>query len=126
MFTKPLTYQDAIDDFLQRIPMKYSIAATNNVGSHLSHRQEIFTIPTGVDTADILVFLLNDQFAQPSLKAQKEMVKKLQHDPNYFEVTSYEDFVVFAKKKLLNQRLQKNNKPKTILPFLFPTTVPPK
>lgn len=124
MFTKPLIYANAIDDFLQRIPQRYSIAATNNVGSHLSHRQKIFTIPTGMDQADIIVFLLNDQFAQPSLKAQQQMVKDLGHDPRYFEVISYKDFVVFAKASLTNQRLQRAQKPNTILPFLFPTIIP--
>jgi uncharacterized membrane protein len=124
MFSKPLSYANDIDEFLQRIPTKYSIAATNNVGSHLSHRQKIFTIPVGTNDADIIVFLLNDQFAQPSLKAQKEMVATLRKDPNYFEVIQYNDFVVFAKKSLFNQKLQKAKKTNTILPFLFPTIRP--
>ena len=42
--------------------------------------------------------LLNDQFAQPSLSAQKELAKKLQSDPRYNEVFRLNDFDVFIKK----------------------------
>ncbi|HEX8966216.1 MAG TPA: DUF2079 domain-containing protein [Patescibacteria group bacterium] len=99
MFTKPLPYAQSIDAFLTTIPLQYSVAATNNVGSHLSHREKIFTIPVGIDQADVLVFLLNDKFAQPSLAAQKEIVKNLQKDKRYVELFNHGDFIVFKKKQ---------------------------
>ena len=98
MFTKQLPYAKIVDSFLLSIPKKYSVAATNNVGSHLSHRREIFTIPVGLKDADIVVFLLNDSYAQPSLKAQKAMAKELDNDPTYTKLISYQDFVVYKKK----------------------------
>lgn len=97
MFTKQLGDSTIIENFLQNIPKRYSVAATNNIGSHLSHRQQIFTIPVGLEKADVVVFLLNDPFAQPSLKAQKEMAEKLALDPNYREVFAENDFIVFEK-----------------------------
>jgi len=98
MFTKPLPYAASIDAYLNTIPKQYSVAATNNVGSHLSHRTKIFTIPTGIDEADVLVFLLNDKFAQPSLQAQKHIVASLKHNKKYVQLFHYKDFIVFQKK----------------------------
>jgi hypothetical protein len=97
IFTNQLTYAASIDEFLNSIPRKYSVAATNNVGSHLSHRQQIYTIPIGVDKADIIVMLLNDQYAQPSLKAQFALATKLKQDTTYTKVFEQNDFVVFVK-----------------------------
>lgn len=71
MFTKPLKDRIVIEDALKKIPESSTVAATNNLGSHLSQRERIFTIPIGMDGAEYIVFLLNDPFAQPSLNIQK-------------------------------------------------------
>lgn len=97
MFTKPQSNKEIIENFLSRIPEKYTVAATNNLGSHLSHRQRVSTIPQGIDNADVILFLLNDGFAQPSLNAQKEMINNLKHNRNYIKVFERDDFVVFKK-----------------------------
>jgi uncharacterized membrane protein len=116
MFNKQLSYANDIDSFLQDIPTRYSIAATNNVGSHLSHRQKIYTIPTGIETADVVVFLLNDPFAQPSLEKQIEMAENLTNNLNYIELYRNQDFVAFSKKDLnFHKRFRK---PSSFLPFL--------
>ncbi len=98
MFTKQLSDGKTINDFVSHIPKKFSVAASNNIGSHLSERRNIYTIPVGVDKADVVAFLLNDPGAQPSLDYQKALVKKLKKDPNY--IIKYEDdpFIVFVKK----------------------------
>lgn len=106
-FIKEQPGKAAIENFLSGIPKRYSIAATNNIGSHISHRHSIYTIPVGVDKADIVIFLLNDPFAQPSLKAQKEMAQKLKKDVNYQLLIEKEDFIAF-KKKGLNIKFRKN------------------
>lgn len=98
MFTTPLANKDIINNYLTRLNKQYSVAATNNLGSHLSRRQKVFTIPTGLHEADIVVFLLNDPFAQPSLAAQKQMVNELKQDKNYLLVFEKDDFVAFQKK----------------------------
>ena len=99
MFTNQLPQKETIEDFLDTIPSKFSIAATNNLGSHLSRRQKIFTIPVGIDKADVIVFLLNDSFAQPSLKAQIETAEKMKKDKNYIKIFEQGDFVAFRKVK---------------------------
>ncbi len=100
MLIKPLWYAHDIDKFLSQIPKSYSIAATNNLGSHLSRRQKIFTIPVGVEKADIVAFLLNDPFAQPSLKQQKAMAEdlKTKEDDKYTLLYEEKDFIVFTAK----------------------------
>lgn len=95
MFTRLLPERKAIDNFLSTISPKYTVAATNNLGSHLSHRRKIFTIPVGIDQADYVVFLLNDSSSQPSLKEQKEMVSQIENSNKYIEVFRKGDFVAF-------------------------------
>ncbi len=102
IFYNDFYYKNQVNEYLNSIPRKYSIASTNNLGSHLSRRKNIYTIPVGIDKADVILFLLNDPFAQPSPKAQKEMVAKLQKDKNYVEIFKKEDFIVFEKKSLYN------------------------
>lgn len=98
MLTNPLKNKKEVDYVISKIKKRYSIAATNNLGSHLSRRQEIYTIPLGLYKADVVAFLLNDPFAQPSLNAQKEMVVNLKKDLRYRVVYEKDDFIVFQKK----------------------------
>jgi uncharacterized membrane protein/fermentation-respiration switch protein FrsA (DUF1100 family) len=120
MFNKQLSYGSVINDFISQIPTRYSIAATNNIGSHLSRRQKIFTIPVGIDQADVILFLLNDSYAQPSLKVQKEMAKEMKKDKNYIEVFEQGDFVAFEKRNLYTDI---NSKPKKGQVSLFPYSI---
>lgn len=119
MFDTPLSYTTSITNFIHDIPRRYSIAATNNVGSHLSHRQKIFTIPVGIDTADIIIFLLNDSTAQPSLDAQKQIVANMKQDKNYIEIFKQGDFIVFEKRNLYLQK-----EPNLTHTKLFPLSIP--
>lgn len=118
MFIKPQPYKDVITNFLNDIPSSFSVAATNNLGSHLSHRQKIFTVPVGINQADIIAFLLNDPFAQPSLKAQKQMAEEMKHNKNYIEVFRENDFVVFEKSNLYTHKEPNISKSK-----LYPASI---
>lgn len=118
MFDKPLKNADIISDFLDNVGSSYSIASTNNLGSHLSHRSKIFTIPVGIDQADIVTFLLNDKFAQPSLKAQIKIAEKMKHDKNYIEVIKLNDFLVFEKRNLYLKKKIEIKSPK-----IFPLSI---
>ncbi len=100
MFTKQLPDRKLIQTFIGGIPTRYTVAATNNLGSHLSRRRSVSTIPQGVYSADIVAFLLNDPFAQPSLKAQGEMAEALKTNPEYQLLFNHGDFVVFQKKSI--------------------------
>lgn len=101
MFTKPQPNKEIIENFLSKIPEKYSVAATNNLGSHLSRREIIYTIPIGIDKANVILFLLNDNWARPSLRAQKEMTDNMKSDKRYIKVFEKDDFAVFKKQGVL-------------------------
>ncbi len=100
MMHKPLAYKEEINSFISQIKKKYSIAATNNIGSHLSRRQRIYTIPVGVNTSDVVIFLLNDPYAQPSREAQIKMAESLRQDPRYVVAFEKEEFIAFRKKDI--------------------------
>jgi len=97
-YNKFLPQRREIESFLHKIPPELKVAATNNLGAHLSHREYIFTIPNGVNEADVIVFLLNDPYAQPSLSYQMDLSKTIQEDESYTEVYQIGDFVAFSKK----------------------------
>jgi len=101
MFTKPQKNKNAIEKFISSIPPEYSVAATNNVGSHLTQRQKIYNVPLGIDRADFVIFLLDDHFAQPSLKAQYKMIEEIKNDKNYVEVLIIDNFIAFKKQDLV-------------------------
>lgn len=119
MFDSPLQDSKIIENFLNDIPKKYSIAATNNLGAHLSHRQKIFTVPIGINQADIVVFLLNDLTAQPSLETQKKMAENMKRDKRYIEIYKKGDFIVFEKRDLYIQK-----EPNAMHARLFPLSIP--
>src|SRR3989344_89272 len=98
MYTKPQKNKAEIEKFISGIPPEYSVSATNSVGSHLAHRQKLYNVPLGANTADYIVFLLDGHFAQPSLDAQYEMVEKLKKNKNYSVVLTIDNFIVFEKK----------------------------
>lgn len=98
MFVKPHVASQAIDNFLSHIPRRYRIAATNNIGSHISRRRNIYTLPQGLDKANIVVILLNDTTSWYSPNDQAKIVQRLQQDSNYHQVFHKADFYVFEKK----------------------------
>ena len=97
MITKQISDRALIQAFISGIPQRYKVAATNNLGSHLSRRRNLYTIPVGIDSADIILFLLNDPFAQPSLKVQRKMAEDLAKNPKYKLMFREGDFIVIQK-----------------------------
>ncbi len=96
MFTKPLLHAKEIDAYLSRLPKKYSIASSNNLGSHLSQRQQIYTIPLGIDKADIIA-LLQDTTTSGSDVVQTQLISRLKSDTNYLTFYDLNGFIVFKK-----------------------------
>lgn len=99
MFNNQLANRKAIDNFISKIPESYSVTASNNLGPHLSHRRNLYNIPIATGSADMILFLLNDYWAQPPLKVQKQMAEDLKNNKNYTLVFKDGDFVAFAKKE---------------------------
>ena len=103
IYTSYIKDREVIKKVISQIPRDLSVAATNNLGAHLSQRKNIFTIPQGINEADVIVFLLNDAYAQPSLSAQKEMARQLRNNPDYVKIYEVGDFVEFSKKEFEKQ-----------------------
>lgn len=93
MFIKQLPDRNYIDSFLSKIPKKDSVAASNDIGSHLSSRENIYEIPYGLDRADDVVLLLD--WTDPLAKSAYATVSK---DPHYYEIIRKDDFVAFQRK----------------------------
>lgn len=91
MFTKPQKNKWEIEKFLLTIPKNNTVAATNNLGSHLSQRQIIYTIPIGIDKADFVLFL----------GGKRDIINKVQQNKEYYEILKIDDFVVFKKQEIL-------------------------
>lgn len=102
MFDKPLENRKLVSEFISSIPKEYSVSATNNLGSHLSRRKFIYTIPVGIDNADIVAFLLNDSYAQPTLKEQKLIAETFEYNNNYVLLIKDRDFVAFKRINILD------------------------
>lgn len=95
MITRQLENKEYISKYLSHIPKRYSVAATNNVGSHLSQRQRIYAIPLGIDRADVIVMLLTDP---STFKSDTKLVHKLKADPQYKLTVEQDKFYVFLRK----------------------------
>ncbi len=118
MFANQLVESDRIQNFLNAIPIRYSIAATNNLGSHLSRRRNIYTIPNGVAKADVILFLLDHGYNAVPASTEASMVKEMENDKNYIQVYKYDSFIVFEKKSLYSKP-----KPKKGQVVLFPYSI---
>lgn len=120
VFSLELGEKKEVVDFLNKIPKNLSISASNNLGAHLSHREKIYTIPNGIDKADMVLFLLNDPFAQPSPYEQAKMVKDLKNNKNYIQVANFGSFIAFERKSLLTSTKLVKRK-QEIFPYSIPT-----
>ncbi|HSX09666.1 MAG TPA: DUF2079 domain-containing protein [Candidatus Saccharimonadales bacterium] len=90
MFTRQLPDRAYVDTFLSQIPKDESVAASNDIGSHLSLRQTIYTVPYGLDRADVIALLITDT-------QTKEAYLKVSKDKHYREVAQKDDFVAFKR-----------------------------
>lgn len=76
-------YKSEIAKALEIIPESASVAATNNVGAHLSHRREIYVLPFGIDLAEyIVIYREHLQIAQQlKIRSDFTLIKEL---PNFY------------------------------------------
>lgn len=55
---------EKIRTYLSLVPQQAKVAATNNIASHLSHRDYIFVLPFGLDRADYIVIYKEIRFVE--------------------------------------------------------------
>lgn len=97
MLVRPQEHKNIIDRQIALIPKDASVIATNNIGSHLSHRKNIYTFPIGIEKAEYIVaFTKRTKSEQDRLYAQT--IENLAQSGNYMIVYNDGSFVVLQKK----------------------------
>lgn len=97
MITMPLQDKAFIDSIVHSLPSDVSVSASNNLGSHLSARNEIFTIPLGIGKADKILILLNPYGNKNTKESEMQFVRLLQNNPQYVLQIERGNFYVFDK-----------------------------
>lgn len=93
MFTKPLPIRNAVDYQIEQIPEHESVSASNNLGSHLSHRKNIYVVPYGIGQAQNVLFLTTKSANEYEKKALEVILK----DPNFLLIFNQDNFYVFKR-----------------------------
>jgi uncharacterized membrane protein len=99
MFTKKQENKQEINKYLASVPSNLSVATSNSLGSHLANRKDIYTIPNGLEKADLVLFMLNDTTAYPSPKAHRNLEQQLEKSGKYILDYQIGDFVVLKRIK---------------------------
>ncbi|MEK7570849.1 MAG: DUF2079 domain-containing protein [Patescibacteria group bacterium] len=94
MITETVADRKFIEKYLESIPKESKIAATNQVASHLTHRQYLYVLPNGVDEADMVVFLLIESYTR---ERELQLIKELKDNKQFKLVVDSEPFVVFKR-----------------------------
>ncbi len=100
MIIHPLPDKDFINNYVHTLPADVSVTATNNLGSHLSQRDEIFTVPLGVGKSDKVLVLLDPLGGEKPQKNEKEFVAKVKSNPEYILEVERGNFFVFSKRSI--------------------------
>ena len=97
MFTKPHPDREHINQKLAELPSVGAITATNNLGAHLSHREQLYVIPNGTESADLAVFLLTESAIRNESKEYVSL-KNVLSDPNYELIHRKSNFYILKRR----------------------------
>lgn len=95
IYKNPRQNTTEIREFLSSIDADKSVAATNNLGSHLSRRENIYVLPQGINDADYILFLNTDWY-EP-IDELNQQVENLKQDPRYKVVYQIGKFTAFER-----------------------------
>jgi uncharacterized membrane protein len=101
MITKPQRNKNAIDTLIKNIPSSASVASTNNLGSHLSHREHIYNLPFGIEQAEYILFERSDPEPSPAVRDLAQSIYLLSINGSY--IVLYDDGDVLALRKRSSQ-----------------------
>lgn len=97
VFTQKLSYAPDIDSILRSVPQEASIAATNNLGSHLVKRERIYTFPVGIYEADYVAFLVRDRSTDKNPSRERSLMNSFRTNYDYMLLYKKKDFLLFKK-----------------------------
>lgn len=83
---RPYTVEntDKITHYLSLIPSSASVSASNNIGAHLSHRENIYVIPFAINTADYIVLYGEKKSVVNSIDHIKYDILVQNEEENFF------------------------------------------
>lgn len=90
--THPLKNKQIINNYLDSIPPDIKITATNDLGSHLSHRKQIYVMPIGLEKVDLALFLMEN-----SNEIEKQYFYDMQKNSNFSLIFKDNNFYVFKR-----------------------------
>lgn len=94
---QPTGEEQEVSDYLNIIPRSEAVAASNNLAPHLSHREKIYSLPTGVSKANLVLFYFSKN-ENPTMKnADSKLVQQLSVDPKFQIVYQLDNFIVFER-----------------------------
>lgn len=96
MINRPAKHQEAIDKLISSIPQEAKVASSNGLGSHLSHREYIYTLPFGIKEADYILITRGDPNNSSSTDFA-DLVAQLKNNSQYEVI--YDDGNVIAFRK---------------------------
>jgi uncharacterized membrane protein len=99
-FITPLPEKQIMKQVEKQIDSRYSVSATNNIGSHFSQRQFLYNFPVNALSSDYSIIYLGDPYAWPSGDEQKAMVNSLLASPTYEVISHQGNFYAFKKKNI--------------------------
>lgn len=82
MLAYPLQQKNEFAKKLAEIPVNNSVAASNELGAQLSHRQHIYTLGIDIRDADYVAFFMRNP-DQSELEFNGNLIKQLKSDPNF-------------------------------------------
>ncbi len=87
-----LANKEIIDSYISSLPSTSAISATNNLGSHLSHRKQIFVEPYGFNQSDTVMFLMENPNQQ-----EKDNFNSIVNNPDFSLILENNNFYVFKR-----------------------------
>lgn len=103
MITKPEPLKEIIGVIISQIPEQLNVASTNNIGSHISGRKSIYTLPNGVNNADVIIFLTkNENYPMENINKEYALLLSLKNNPHYSIEIEKNNFIMFRNRRKIN------------------------
>lgn len=93
MFENKRPEKNEINKYFKTINENEKISASNNLGSQLSHRRDIYVIPNGINLSSQVLLLINDS----STQKEKLFLTEIQNNNNFKLEKKINDFYVFKR-----------------------------
>lgn len=93
MFENKRPEKNEINKYFKTINENEKISASNNLGSQLSHRRDIYVIPIGINLSSQVLLLINDS----STQKEKLFLTEIQNNNNFKLEKKINDFYVFKR-----------------------------